>query len=68
MAKERHVNDDVSDVPVEARAAPTNFFSATDGEGDGSVIIVAIFLVAVGQLSPLGAPNSWLLRRSGTRK
>ncbi len=23
MAKEGHVNDDVSDVPVEARAAPT---------------------------------------------
>jgi hypothetical protein len=41
---------------------------ATDGEGDRSVIIVAIFLVAVGQFSPLGAPNSWLLQRSGTRK
>jgi hypothetical protein len=41
---------------------------ATDGKGDGSVVIVAIFLVAVGQFSPLGAPNSRLLRRSGTRK
>jgi hypothetical protein len=41
---------------------------ATDGEGDGSVIIVTIFLVAVGQFSPLGAPNSWLSGRSGTRK
>ena len=41
---------------------------ATDGKGDGSVIIVAIFLVAVGQFSPLGAPNSRLLRRSGMRK
>ncbi len=40
----------------------------TDGKGDGSVVIVAIFLVAVGQFSPLGAPNSRLLRRSGTRK
>ncbi len=34
---------------------------ATDGEGDGSVVIVVIFLVAVGQFSPLGAPNSLLL-------
>jgi hypothetical protein len=68
MAKKGHVNDDVSDVPVEARAAPMNSFSATDGKGDGSVIIVAIFLVAVGQFSPMGAPNSRLLRRSGTRK
>ncbi len=41
---------------------------ATDGKGDGSVIIVVIFLVAVGQVSPPGAPNSRLLRRSGTRK
>ncbi len=41
---------------------------ATDGEGDGSVVIVAIFLVAAGQFSPLGAPNSRLSRRSGTRK
>ncbi len=42
--------------------------NATDGKGDGSVVIVAIFLVAVGQFSPLGAPNSWLLQCSGTRK
>ena len=41
---------------------------ATDGKGDGSVVIVAIFLVAVGQFSPLGAPNSRLLQRSGTPK
>jgi hypothetical protein len=41
---------------------------ATDGEGDGSVVIVAIFLVAVGKFSPLGVPNSQLLRRSGMRK
>ena len=41
---------------------------ATDGKGDGSVVIIAIFLVAVGQFSPLGAPNSRLLQRSGTRK
>ncbi len=41
---------------------------ATDGKGDGSVVIVAIFLVAVGQFSPLGAPNSRLSRRSGMRK
>ncbi len=67
-AKEGHINDDNSDVPVETRAAPTNSFSATDGKGDGSVLSVAFFLVAVGQFSPLGAPKSWLLRRSGTRK
>ncbi len=41
---------------------------ATDGKGDGSAVIVAIFLVAVGQFSPLGAPNSRLSQRSGTRK
>ena len=34
---------------------------ATDGEGDRSVVIIVIFLVAVGQFSPLGAPNSLLL-------
>ena len=28
---------------------------ATDGKGDGSVVIVAIFLVAVGQFSPAGS-------------
>ncbi len=28
---------------------------ATNGKGDGSVIIVAIFLVAVGQFSPRGS-------------
>ena len=28
---------------------------ATDGKGDGSVIIVAVFLVAVGQFSPRGS-------------
>ena len=28
---------------------------ATDGKGDGSVIIVMVFLVAVGQFSPLGS-------------
>jgi hypothetical protein len=28
---------------------------ATDGKGDGSVIIVAVFLVAVGQISPCGS-------------
>ena len=28
---------------------------ATDGKGDGSVIIVAVFLVAVGQFSPCGS-------------
>ena len=27
----------------------------TDGKGDGSVIIVAVFLVAVGQFSPRGS-------------
>jgi hypothetical protein len=41
---------------------------ATDGKGDGSVVIITIFLVAVGQFSPLIVPNSWLLQRSGTRK
>ncbi len=41
---------------------------ATDGKGDGSVVIVAFFLVAVGQFSPLGVPNSRLLRHSGTSK
>ena len=41
---------------------------ATDGEGDGSVIITVVFLVAVGQFHPVGAPNSQLLRRSPTRK
>ncbi len=41
---------------------------ATDGKGDGSVVIDAIFLVAVGQFSPLGVLNSRLSRRSGTRK
>ncbi len=118
--KEGHVNYDVSDAPIEARAAPTtesgcfgwvmaraqrvveNYsFSlshtrsdggsanpphaiegrrrdarslgrgmgvfgwlvylalsqedATDGKGDRSVIIVAVFLVAVGQFSPRGS-------------
>ena len=28
---------------------------STDGKGDGSVIIVAVFLVAVGQFSPRGS-------------
>ena len=28
---------------------------ATDGKGDGSVIIIAVFLVAVGQISPRGS-------------
>jgi hypothetical protein len=42
--------------------------ATTDGKGDKSVVIVAIFLVAVGQFSPLGAPNSRLSRRSGMRK
>jgi hypothetical protein len=28
---------------------------ATDGEGDGSVIIVTVLLVAVGQFSPRGS-------------
>jgi hypothetical protein len=28
---------------------------AADGKGDGSVVIVAIFLVAVGQFSPAGS-------------
>jgi hypothetical protein len=28
---------------------------ATDGKGDGSVIIVAVFLVAAGQFSPRGS-------------
>ncbi len=119
-AKEGHVNYDVSDAPIEARAAPMSGSGcfgwvmvraqrvaknysfllsrtrsdggsvnplhtiegkrrdarslgrrmgvfgwliclalsqedATDGEGDGSVIIVAVFLVAVGQFSPRGS-------------
>ncbi len=41
---------------------------ATDSKGDGSVIIIAVFLVAVGQFHPVGAPNPQLLRRSHTCK
>jgi hypothetical protein len=42
--------------------------NAYDVGGDGSVDIVASFLVAVGQFLPLGAPNSRLSRRCRTRK
>ncbi len=32
---------------------------AADGEGGGSVIIIAIFLVAVGQFSPAGSAKGF---------
>ena len=41
---------------------------ATNGKGDGCVIVIARFWLLGVNFRPLGAPNSRFWQRSGTRK